>query len=110
MKFQQCFINSKGSIWRTQTLIEASKDLPIENYQVKRLPEATVIRWKLVNVHDYCVHYKRVMNADLSIPIILSPNGFIMDGYHRCIKAICEGIKVLPCRELIILPEPDFTE
>ena len=110
MKFQHCYIDKKGNIWRTQTLIEASEDLPVQNFQLILLSRDTIIRWKLDNVRDYCNHYKRVSNADLTIPIILGPDGNIMDGYHRCIKAICEGHTFLLSKQLKVLPEPDFKE
>lgn len=34
---------------------------------------------------------KRVMSADLSYPIIIHPEGHVMDGMHRIAKAALEG-------------------
>lgn len=36
--------------------------------------------------------WKRIVNADLAFPVILSPDGTVLDGYHRVAKAIYEGM------------------
>lgn len=41
----------------------------------------------------YQADYKRIMKADLSYPIILSFDGFIVDGVHRISKAYLEERK-----------------
>jgi hypothetical protein len=111
MKFKNCFIDEHGNIWRTQTLIEKSKDLKVVPYEIDAgaLVDENIM-WKLTNVRDYLVHYKRVQRADLCIPIILRSDGYIMDGWHRVIKAISCGTSTLPSRQFIVNPEPDFKE
>lgn len=109
MKLRHCFIDEKGNIWRDTTLIEASKDIPVEQFEVSDALLDEVLRWKLVNMRDYINHYKRVLAADLSIPIILRSDGYPMDGWHRIIKAMSEGIAELPSRRFFKDPEPDFT-
>ena len=108
MKLKRCFIDHEGSIWRDSTLIKASENLPIEPFyahDIKLLDEQ--IRWKIVDVRDYAAHYRRVMEADCSIPIILRSDGYPMDGWHRIIKAIVENLP-LTARRFIVDPEPDF--
>ncbi len=111
MKFRNCFIDEHENVWETASLIEKSKDLDIGVYEIdtKYLMDENLM-WKLTNVRDYCVHYKRVQRADLSKPIILRNDGYIMDGWHRIIKAISCGIKHLPSKQFIVNPEPDFTD
>ncbi len=107
MKFKNCFIDDKGNVWRTESLIEASKDLPVEPFDINSISLDEIIRWKIVNVRDYICHYKRVKNADCNIPIILRSDGYPMDGWHRIIKALAEGL-TLTARRFIKDPEPDF--
>ncbi len=108
MKFKNCFIDHHGHIWKTKTLIEKSKDLPI--FQVPVIPVLdNELAWKLTKVRDYCVHFERVRDADITIPIILRNDGCIMDGYHRIIKALTMGISYLPARQFEVNPKPDFT-
>lgn len=42
-------------------------------------------------------HLKRVLNADLNYPIILSEERYIMDGVHRLMKAKHLGIEYIKC-------------
>lgn len=51
--------------------------------------------WKGSDIFGLAFHVKRVIDADLSIPIILDWNGVIADGRHRLIKAIVEGRRTI---------------
>jgi hypothetical protein len=110
MKFRNSFIDEDGNIWRTKTLLEASKNLEVVPFQITDFIQDENIMWTLKNVHDYLNHYKRVQRANLDEPLILRSDGYIMDGWHRLIKAIACGITTLPSRQFVINPEPDFKE
>ena len=109
MKFKDCFIDGEGNIWKTKSLIEASKDLSVFQLDISKKNLDTVLRWKLVNLRDYLNHYKRVMTADLSKPLILRADGYIMNGWHRVIKALFEGKRFLPAKTFKETPLPDFS-
>lgn len=66
-----------------------------------------IIRWKLRNFHDFLVHFERVAKADLTVPLILRSDGYVMDGWHRIVRAIYEGITDLPAKRFIKDPEPN---
>jgi hypothetical protein len=108
MKFRNCFIDHHGNIWRTETLVKASEKLPVFSLSLAIVSLDEVIRWKLVNLRDYCVHFTRVTDANLKVPIILRDDGYLMVGWHRVIKALSLGIDNLPCKQFITNPEPDF--
>ena len=108
MKFRNCFIDENGNVWRTSSLIEKSKGLPLIYFDLSLVDLDTIIRWKLVNVRDYLNHHNRILNADLKIPIILRSDGFCMDGWHRIIKGLSNELKILPAKQFITDPEPDF--
>ena len=103
-----CFIDKQGQVYKEESLIKAAKDLPITKYRIdaEALSEES-LNWQLKNFRDYLAHYKRVTEADLSQPIILRSDGYIMDGWHRIIKALYKGLKSLPAKKFIINPEPD---
>lgn len=107
MKFKHCFIDHQGNVWKNSTLIEASKNLEVKPFDTTKVSLDEVIRWKIANLRDYMVHYKRVVEADCSIPIILRSDGYPMDGWHRIIKAKAENIQ-LTAKRFINDPEPDF--
>ena len=105
---RNCFIDEKGRIYKTESLIEASKDLPVEDYEInseiilEQLPH-----WQLNTFRDYLAHYKRVSDADLLRPLILRSDAYVMDGWHRIIKALYQDLKILPAKKFITDPEPD---
>ena len=107
MKLRHCFIDEKGNIWKDTTLIEAAKGLEARPFNVSEISLDEVIHWSLINIRDYIVHYKRVQDADCSFPIILRSDGYLMDGYHRIIKAKITG-ETLTAKQFVKNPEPDI--
>lgn len=53
-------------------------------------------------------HTKKIMEADLSFPVILSSEGLLMDGGHRIAKAWIAGEETVQAVQFIEDPEPDF--
>ena len=92
--------------WWTQRLWELSQDLPIITFEQNcwffTLEEATC---KAV-----AAHAQRIIRADLSYPIILSAQGFLMDGGHRLSKAWLNGMTQINAVRFEIDPEPDWIE
>ena len=108
MKLKRCFIDDQGNVWKDSSLIEAAEDLPIELFIISTVSLDEIIRWQVLNLRDYVNHYRRVRDADLSIPIILNEKGYPMDGWHRIIKAVAQGDISLPSKRFNKDPEPDF--
>jgi len=99
-----------GRVWSVDWLIKASEGLDVIDFDLSTisLNDPDFISWNFERVHDVIVHYKRIHNADLSIPIILRSDGVVMNGRHRIIKALAEGIKTLPAKQFINDPESDI--
>ena len=53
-------------------------------------------------------HIRLVREADLSYPVILCPDGRVMDGMHRIVKALVEGHDTIQAYRLPVLPPPDY--
>lgn len=53
-------------------------------------------------------HMRLVQSTDLAYPIILCPEGRVMDGMHRVVKAFLESRRCLLAYRLPTLPAPDF--
>ncbi len=51
-----------------------------------------------------------IEEADLSYPIIIDPEGRVMDGMHRVCKAVQEGKDTVPAVRFATLPEPDYVD
>lgn len=52
-------------------------------------------------------HIKLMQEADLAYPIIVDPDGRLMDGMHRVVKALVEGRDSIEAYRLKTLPAPD---
>lgn len=107
MKLKHCFIDDKGNVWRDSTLIKAAEDLPAEPFKLSNISFDEEIRWKIVHLRDYINHFKRVRDADCSIPIIIRSDGYPMDGWHRIIKAFVNN-ESLTAKRFVRDPEPDL--
>lgn len=55
-------------------------------------------------------HMRLVQETDLAHPIILCPEGRVMDGMHRVVKAFLEGRTSLLAYRLPVLPPPDHMD
>ena len=55
-------------------------------------------------------HARMINEADLSFPIILSSDGRVMDGMHRVIKALLNGVQSIEAVRFDRNPEPDFID
>ncbi|MBW8001687.1 MAG: hypothetical protein FVQ80_06655 [Planctomycetes bacterium] len=109
MKFKDCFVGEDGNVWRASSLIKASKDFVVFSFDVSSVDQSEILRWKLVNLHDYLNHSRRVYDANLTTPIILRSDGYIMNGWHRVIKALYLKVKYLPAKQFKVDLEPDFS-
>jgi hypothetical protein len=105
---RDCFIDKKGRIFKRESLHKAAEALPITTYHIDRdaiLSED--VRWQINNFFDFLNHYNRVAEANLSIPLIVRSDGCVMDGWHRIIRALYEGLDELPQKKFSEDPVPD---
>jgi len=99
---------SGDKFWKASTLYAAVKDQKCKPYQLPlRFLDLSDYRWESKRIPDMVFSIRRVMNSDLSIPIIISPAGGILDGYHRIAKALLEGREYVMAYRLLDMPEPD---
>ncbi len=106
--------NEKRYVWKIKRLWLLAQDLPLVDYPVSSFDQLNEDIWfcgrikpTISHVMD---HFKRIQNADLSYPIILSQEGIVMDGIHRILKARVEGLLTVKAVQFKINPEPDLVE
>ena len=87
--------------WSLETIWKAAENLPVEEVEVDVLwlDYANIWCWRHEEedlTHDYFLsHMKRVLEADLEYPIMLSEEGLVFDGIHRLTKAKLLGIQTI---------------
>jgi hypothetical protein len=101
-------------IWEVDRLLALAEDLPVEVISVSSLPGADEVGWigrpehfGRLTIRDVVEHIRRVQGADLARPLILSCEGWLMDGFHRLARALLDGVNELPVRQFRADPEPD---
>jgi len=60
----------------------------------------------ITTLRDFVSNMQRVIDADLSYPIILDNDGYVMDGRHRLAKALLEGKKTIKAVRFDEMPSP----
>ena len=107
------YSNGKGE-WSVPRLWKLAKGLPPvlaepESFREWHEPDFGPTWLVTSSMSEYVGHVRRVLDADLSYPIIVSAEGSIMDGNHRLLKAGLLSVPVLmvkfaetprPCRRL----------
>lgn len=107
--FEESCYTENGEEWSAATLYKAAKEQGCKafKYPLKYFDMSTTRFLNVDNVFDFAHHAKRVANADTSIPVLFSPVGGLMDGYHRVVKALINGDTYILAYRLLVLPEPD---
>jgi len=109
----QC-VRHLGAGWSVARLVDASKildvfDMPI----VGPTALSTFYDAPCANtMADFIYHMDKCDNADLKYPIIMHPDGTILDGKHRLIKALRLGNKTMKAVRFTAdnLPKPDVID
>jgi hypothetical protein len=98
--------------WDVDRLLELASDLPIEQADLTGLFEIDSVYWfdegQRPTVRKVVEHFRLVQDVDRSYPIILGPDGRVMDGMHRVARALLDGRTTISARRLPVLPDPDY--
>jgi len=96
--------------FRMHQLWELAEGLPVKQVRLSELAGFDEVHWfgGGLNVRPTCravaEHARDIYAADLSHPIILSPTGEVLDGWHRICKAFLQGIEQLAAVQLTVMP------
>ncbi len=97
--------------WDVDRLIELSEELPVEQVDVESIDEVDSVYWfdevQRPTVRAVIEHARLVDEVDSSYPIILGPDGRVMDGMHRIARALRDGRSHIDAKRLPTLPPPD---
>ena len=100
------------AVWYTRRLWAYAAGLPVHTVAIADIPEFDQDCWFGTSHPPTCravaEHAKRIQNADLSYPIILSADGALMDGGHRIAKAWLSGLVEMRAVRFARDPEPDY--
>jgi hypothetical protein len=105
---------SEALIWRIEGLWVSAQHLPIERVAPGSLthfldpPQSSWYEGDAPTVWDFMEHARRIYEADLSYPIIVSAEGRLMDGRHRLAKAVMLDLPEIAVVRFSQNPVPDW--
>lgn len=98
--------------WYTERLWQLAQNLPIKQIRLDTIAEFDQNCWFSEANPPTCRavarHAQQIDEADLSYPIILSAEGYLMDGGHRLAKAWLLGLTEISAVQFTEDPAPDY--
>lgn len=99
--------------WDVHRLVDLSADLPVAEVPLDSIAEIDSVYWfdgdrKQPTVRAIVDHIRLVEEVDERYPIILGPDGRVMDGMHRIAKALLSGQRTIAAVRFAELPDPDY--
>lgn len=97
-------------IWQTERLWELAKSLPVKPVAIASIAAFDEVTW-FGRLEPTCrrvaEHAKRIQAATFEHPILLSDEGWVMDGMHRIGKAYLLEMETIQAVQFSPTPEPD---
>ena len=94
------------SMWSINRLWQYAAALPVEMIPLSEFAE-TLEETLTLTKREMAEKVRRIMDADLSCPIIFSARGWLMDGSHRVMKALSLGYTEIRAVRFQQDPPPD---
>jgi hypothetical protein len=100
--------------WDIDRLLAAVDEAAVEDVPLAQIAELDSTYWfdhgSSPTVRSIVEHCRLMQEVDLGYPIVLDPEGRVMDGMHRVARALLEGRSTIRAQRLRLLPEPDFED
>jgi hypothetical protein len=99
--------------WDVDRLLRLTSDQEAVEVPLERIRELDEAFWfsgdgNTPTCRRVAEHAKLINETSLDHPIIIDPDGRVMDGMHRACKAWINGLKTIKAVKLLAMPEPDF--
>lgn len=104
--------NDQGEFaWSVERLWELARDLPVQTVPLESLSYLLDSKGELClerpTLRDMAEYARAIQAADLRFPIILSAEGWLMDGRRRLCKALLLELDEIPVVRFRENPPPD---
>jgi hypothetical protein len=100
--------------WDVDRLVAAVDSVPVEHVPLTEIGDLDSTQWfdhgYSPTVRNVVEHCRLIQEVDLGYPIVLDPDGRVMDGMHRGARALMEGRPSIKAKRLQQLPEPDYED
>ena len=94
-------------------MIRLSAELPVTEVPLASIAEIDSVYWfdgraEQPTVRKVVEHARLIGEVDTSYPVILGPDGRVMDGMHRIARRMLDGYLTVEVRQFRVLPDPDY--
>jgi hypothetical protein len=101
--------------WDVDRLIRLSAELPVIEVPLAAIAEVDTVYWfdgksEQPTVRKVIEHARLISEVDTTYPVILGPDGRMMDGMHRIARLLLDGQATVRARQFDVLPEPDYRD
>lgn len=101
--------------WDVDRLIRLSAELPVIEVPLADIAEVDTVYWfdgkyAQPTVRKVIEHARLISEVDTSYPVLLGPDGRVMDGMHRIARLIMDGQASVKARRFNVIPEPDYRD
>jgi hypothetical protein len=80
-----------GKVWTVTNLIARAKDLEPFDLPLAAIYSGSEVWSPVGSAYGIAHHVRRALDVNTEYPIILCQRGFIMDGWHRVLRALIDG-------------------
>jgi hypothetical protein len=100
-------------IWEIERLWKIASSLPVKDVVLADISNLDEVSWfgdppdESPTCRRVADHAKRIYEAEFDYPVILSAEGWVMDGMHRVCKAYLLGWQTIKAVQFTQNPEPD---
>lgn len=97
-----------GKVWTVTNLIARAKDLELFDLPLAAIYLGAEVWTPEGSAFGMAHHMRRALDVDTSHPVILSEEGFIMDGWHRVLRALIDGKATIKAVRFSKTPPHDY--
>lgn len=95
-------------IWTVTNLIARAKELTPFDLPLAAIYTGSQVWDATGSAYGMAHHMRRALDVDTSYPIILDQEGFIMDGWHRVLRALIDGKATIKAVRFAETPPHDY--
>ena len=101
---------SGGKVWTVTNLIARAKDIEPFDLPLAAIYAGVDVWAPTGSAYGMAFHMRRALDGDTSYPIILCEQGFIMDGWHRVLRALIDGKATIKAVRFTKTPPHDYVQ
>jgi hypothetical protein len=98
------------NVWVVTNLIQKAKDLVPFDLPLAAIYSGTQVWAPVGSAYGIAHHVRRALDVDTSHPVIMCQEGFIMDGWHRVLRALIDGVPTIKAVRFEKTPSHDYTK